>query len=329
MTALRRRREWRVTPFAVALLCTAVAPAAAQNYPQKPIRFVVPFAAGGTTDIVSRLVGQKLAESIGQSVIIENRPGANGTVGSEIVAKAVPDGYTLLIGYLGTLAINPHLYAKLSYDPIRDFAPITLLASTTQAIVVHPSLPAKNIKELIALAKARPGQIAYAHAGIGAPSHLSGELFKMMAGVDLLHVPYKGGGALMSDLVGGHVAVSFGGLAAAMANVKSGKLRILAVASARRSPAMPDVPTVSESGLPGFEVPSWLGVLAPAATPRNIVNRLHTEIATVLQSQDVKDRLAAEGGEVIGSGPDQFGAYMRAELARWGKIVRDARIRAE
>jgi tripartite-type tricarboxylate transporter receptor subunit TctC len=316
--------------FAALLAAFALAmPAAlAQTYPQKALRMVVPFAPGGTTDIVARLIASKMGPALGQSVVIDNRPGANGIVGSEIVAKSAPDGYTLMMGYLGNLAMNPALYSKLSYDPIRDYAPVTLVASTTQAIVVHPSLPAKTVPELIALAKSKPGQLNYASAGVGAPSHLSGELFKQMTGIDMVHIPYKGGGALMTDLLSGQVTISFGGLAAALPNVRSGKLRLLAVASAKRSAAVPDVPAVAES-VPGFDVPSWLGIVAPAGTPRPIVERLHAEIAKVLASSEVKERLAAEGGEVIAGGPEEFSAYLKSEIAKWDKVIKGANIRAE
>jgi tripartite-type tricarboxylate transporter receptor subunit TctC len=320
------RRARLAVLFALCLL--ALPHAAAQSYPQKPIRMVVPFAPGGTTDIVARMLSAKLSQPLGQSLVVENRPGANGIVGSEIVARAAPDGYTVLMGYLGNLAINPAIYAKLSYDPVRDYAPVTLVASTTQAIVVNPSLQAKSVSELIALAKARPGQLNYASAGVGAPSHLSGELFKQMAGIDMVHVPYKGGGALMADLLSGQVLISFGGLAAALPHVKSGKLRLLAVASGTRAAAVPDVPAVAET-VPGFDVPSWLGVMAPAGTPREIVERLHAEIAKVLTQQDMKERLAAEGGEVIAGGPEQFAAYLKSEIAKWAKVVKDARIPAQ
>jgi tripartite-type tricarboxylate transporter receptor subunit TctC len=316
--------------FAALIAACAVAapPVLAQAYPQKAVRIVVPFAPGGTTDIVARLLAAKLAQPLGQSVVIDNRPGANGIVGSEIVARSAPDGYTLMMGYLGNLAMNPALYAKLSYDPIRDYVPVTLVASTTQAIVVHPSLPAKTVPELIALAKSKPGQLNYASAGVGAPSHLSGELFKQMTGIDMVHIPYKGGGALMTDLLSGQVTISFGGLAAALPNVRSGKLRLLAVASAKRSAAVPDVPSVAES-VPGFDVPSWLGVVAPAGTPRPIIERLHAEIAKVLATDEVKERLAAEGGEVIAGGPEEFAAYLRSEIAKWDKVIKGANIRAE
>jgi len=316
---------------AAMLLCLAAATTAsiAQAYPSKPIRFVVPFAPGGTTDILARLIAQRLAEPLGQAVVIDNRPGANGALGSEIVAKAAPDGHTIIMGYLGSLAINPNLHARLSYDPVRDFAPITLAASTTQAIVAHPSLPARTVRELIVLARTRPGAISYASAGIGAPSHLAGELLKSMAGIDLVHVPYKGSGAALSDLLGGHVAMSFGGLAAASPQVKARRLRVLAVANARRSPAMPDVPTVAESGLPGYEVPSWFGVLAPASTPREIVQRLHGEIVRILDAREVRDRLAADGAEVVANTPEAFASYIRAEIEKWGKVIRQARIQPQ
>ncbi len=316
--------------FAVFIAAGALAaPAAlAQAYPTKAIRMVVPFAPGGTTDIVARLIAAKLAPALGESVVIDNRPGANGIVGSEVVARANPDGYTLMMGYLGNLAMNPALYAKLPYDPLRDYVPVTLVASTTQAIVVNPTLPAKTVAELIALAKSQPGHLHYASAGVGAPSHLSGELFKQLAGIDMVHVPYKGGGALMTDLISGQVKVSFGGLAAALPHVKSGKLRLLAVASAKRSPAVPDVPAVAET-VPGFDVPSWLGVVAPAGTPRPIVERLHAEMAKVLNTDEIKERLATEGGEVIAGGPAEFGAYLKAEIAKWDKVIKGANIRAE
>lgn len=300
----------------------------AQVYPQRPVRLIVPFAPGGTTDILARLIGQKLTPMLGQSVVIDNRPGANGAVGSEIVAKSNPDGYTLIMGYLGSLAINPHLFSTLPYDSVRDFAPITVVASTAQAIVAHPSLPSSCV-ELIALAKRKRGQITYASAGIGSPSHLAGELFKMMAGVDILHVPYKGSGAALTDLLGGHVALSFGGLAAAMPYVKAGRLRLLAVTTAKRSSAVPEVPTVAESGVPGFDVSSWFGVLAPAGTPREVIDRLHTEIARILTTREVKERLAADGAEPVGNTPQEFAAFIRSELVKWGKVVKGAGIRPE
>jgi tripartite-type tricarboxylate transporter receptor subunit TctC len=316
--------------FASAILAAIVCfDASGQAYPVKPIRFVVPFAPGGTTDILARLIAQRLPESLRQPVIVENRPGANGSVGSEIVAKAPADGHTLIMGYMGSLAINPNLYVKLPYDALRDFAPITLAASTTQAIAAHPSLPARSVQQLIALARSRPGQVTYASAGIGAPSHLAGALFNLMAKIDMVHVPYKGSGAALSDLLGGHVAMSFGGLAAAMPSAQAGKLRVIAIASKNRSPAVPDIPTISESGLPGFDVPSWFGVLAPAGTSREIIERLHAEISRILKAQDVRDRLAADAAEALAWPPDRFAAYIKSEIEKWGSVMREARIRLE
>jgi tripartite-type tricarboxylate transporter receptor subunit TctC len=326
--------RWRAcAPLNVAALLTIaiIAPciARAQTYPSKAVRIVVPFAPGGTTDILARLIGQRLTEALRQPVLIDNRPGANGALGTEMVAKSAPDGHTIVMGYLGSFAIGPNLYSKLPYDPVRDFAPITVVASTTQAIVMHPSLPVRSTRELIALAKRQPGQIGYASAGIGAPSHLAGELFKMMAGVDLVHVPYKGSGAAMNDLLGGHVAISFGGLAAAMPHVKAQRLRVLAVAGAARSPAMPQVPTVAESGLPGYDVSSWFGLLAPAGTPREAITRLHDEVVKILKTAEVKERLAADGAEVVANRPDEFSAYIKSELTKWGGVIKAARVRAE
>jgi tripartite-type tricarboxylate transporter receptor subunit TctC len=319
--------------FKVALVLAAAITAPctvnAQSYPAKPVRIVVPFAPGGTTDILARLVGQRLGETWRHSVVIDNRPGANGALGTEIVAKAPPDGHTIVMGYLGSLGINPHLYSKLSYDPLRDFAPITLVASTTQAIVTHPALPVRSTQDLIALAKRRPGQISYASAGIGAPSHLAGELFKMMAHIDLIHVPYKGSGAATTDLLGGHVALSFGGLAAAVPYVKAQRLRVLAVTGAARSPAMPQVPTVAESGVAGFDVTSWFGLLAPAGTPHELIARLHGDVVKILKTDDVRERLAADGAEVVANTPDEFAAYIKSELTKWGRVVKAAGIRAE
>lgn len=301
----------------------------AQNFPNKAVRIVVPFAPGGTTDILARLISKRLTEGLGYPVVIDNRPGANGVLGTDIVAKALPDGHTIVMGYLGSLAISPHLTTNLPYDPVRDFSPITLVAATTQAIVMHPSVPVKTTKELIAFSKRQPGQLAYASAGIGAPSHLAGELFKMMAGIDLVHVPYKGSGAAMTDLLGGHVALSFGGLAAAVPHINTKRLRVLAVAGLRRSQAMPQVPTVSESALPGFDVSSWFGLLAPAGTPREVVGRLNSEVVKILKADDVKERLIADGAEVVANKPEEFAAYITSELTKWGVVIKRAKLQAE
>jgi len=311
--------------FVIAAPCTAHG----QGFPNKPVRIIVPFAPGGTTDILARLIGQRLNDPLRQPIIIDNRPGANGALGTDLAVKSAPDGHTIVMGYLGSLAVNPHLNSKLSYDPLRDLSPITLIALTTQAIIVHPSLPVKSTRDLIALAKRQPGQISYASAGIGAPSHLAGELLKLMAGIDLVHVPYKGSGAAVTELIGGHVAISFGGLAAANPHLKANRIRILAVAGANRSPAMPQIPTVSESGLPGYDVSSWFGLLAPAGTPPDVIGRLNSEIVKILKIAEVRERLVADGAEVVANTPNEFSAFIKAELAKWGKVIKSAKILAE
>ncbi len=318
--------------FAMGVACAGmvehgVAAAEDRTYPSRPLRFIVPFAPGGTTDILARVVGIGLTQALGQGVVIDNRAGAGGVVGMEICAKAQPDGYTLVMGYLGTLAIAPAVYKKLPYDPIHDFAPVTLAARSAQAIVANPAMPVKNAKELIALARSRP--LTYASAGIGSPSHLAGELFNTMGGVNLTHVPYKGSGAALSDLVGGQVSVSFGGLAAAAPLVKAGKLRVIAVTTAQRVASMPDVLTVAEAGIVGFEVSSWFGALAPVRTPERIVRKLYSEIAKTLQAGGARDRLAGEGAEVVGNTPEEFAAYIRSELRKWAPVVKAARIEVQ
>jgi tripartite-type tricarboxylate transporter receptor subunit TctC len=313
-----------VVVFGVMIAGVSGVALAADNFPARPLRFIVPFAPGGTTDILARVVGQGLAQSLGQGVVIDNRAGAGGVVGMELCARAQPDGHTLVMGYLGTLAILPAMSRKLPYDAIRDFEPITLAAHSAQAIAAHPSLPAKNAAELIALAKSRP--LTYASAGVGSPSHLAGELFNTLGGVNLTHVPYKGSGAALSDLVGGQVHVSFGGLAAAAQLVKAGKLRLVAVTTAKRVASLPEVLTVAEAGIPGFEVTSWFGALAPARTPSRIVNRLHEEMGRTLRAGGVRERLAGEGAEVVANTPAEFAAYIASELKKWAPVVKAARI---
>jgi tripartite-type tricarboxylate transporter receptor subunit TctC len=296
--------------------------ACAQAYPVKPIKMIVPFPAAGTTDIVARAVGQKLSEALGQQVIIDNRPGAGGNIGSDLVAKAAPDGYTLLMGTVGTHAINASLYSKMPFDHVKDFVPITLVAAVPNVLIVNPSVAAKSVQELIALAKAKPGQLSFASSGNGTSIHLSGELFKTMAGVDMVHVPYKGSAPALTDLMGGQVNLMFDNLPSALAHIKAGKLRALAVTSSKRSPALPDVPTISEAGLPGFEASSWFGVFAPAATPKEIIARLSAEIVKVINSAELKERLAAQGAEVVGGSPEQFAAHIKSETAKWAKVVK-------
>jgi tripartite-type tricarboxylate transporter receptor subunit TctC len=300
----------------------------AQAYPAKPIRFVVPFVAGGPTDIQGRILGQKLAEGFSQQVVIDNRGGAGGNIGMEIVAKSPPDGYTIVISTVGTLAVNPHIY-KLSFDVLRDFVPITQVSDSPAMLVVHPSIPARSVKELIAVARARPGQLSFGSSGAGGLGHICGELFKLLAGVDMVHVPYKSSAPALTDVAGGHIAVLFNNMIATVPLVKQGRLRALAVTSVKRSAALPDLPTVAESGLPGYENNSWSGVLVPAGTPREIVTRLNGELVRILRLPDVKEKHDAVGAEVVGSSPEQFAAYLKSETEKLGRIVRQAKIRAE
>jgi tripartite-type tricarboxylate transporter receptor subunit TctC len=302
--------------------------AAAENYPTKPVRIIVPFSPGGTADILARMVAQKLTERLGQSFLIDNRPGANGNIGTHAVANSPADGYTLLMGYAGSLAINPNLYAKVPFDPIKDFQPITNVAATTQAIVARKDYPANNIPELIALAKAGGKQITFASAGVGAPSHMAGELFNSMAGTKLVHVPYKGSGAVLHDLVGGHVDVSFGGLAAAMSFVQDGQLKLLGVTSSKRSPGAPDTPTIAET-LPGYEVLSWFGLLAPAGTPKPIVDLLNEEVVKICRQPAFMEKLATDGADVIADTPEHFHAYIAAEIQKWRAVISESGVKVE
>ena len=304
--------------FSLALACAA--PAQAQQYPTRPVRFVVPFAPGGSTDTLARTLGQKLSEALGEQVVVDNRSGGSGNIGMEIVARAAPDGHTIVLGYIANLAIGPSLYAKLPFDPVKDFAPVTQLASSPNVLAAHPAVPARNLKELIALARARP--VNFASAGVASVGHLTGEFLNSLAGIKMVHVPYKGSGQAVTDLLGGHVQLMFSGFSSALPHIKAGKLRALAVTGAKRSPALPDVPTIAESGFPKFEATAWYGVLAPAQTPRPIVIRLHDEIIKALQLPDVKERLASVGFEIVGSTPEAFGAYIQSEIRKWEKVVK-------
>ncbi len=316
-------------PSAFILCCTFAANAAnAQPYPARPIRFVVPSAPGGGTDITARIVAPKLSESLGQQVVVENRAGAGTMIGGEAVARAAPDGYTLLVG-ISTLAINPAMYRKVPYDALRDFAPITQLVSLSNLLVTHPSLPVKTVKELIAFARPRPGQIHYASAGVGTNPHLSVELFLSMAGLKMVHVPYKGSGQGIVDVVAGHVPVMMPSILTGLPHVKNGRLRGLGVTGGKRAGGAPDIPTIAEAGVPGYEATQWFGVLAPAGTPREIIARLHAEIARVLQAADVKGRFAADGAEPVGSTPEAFAAFLRSETVKWAKVVKNAGIQPE
>ena len=305
------------------LVLALVAPlAGAQAWPAKPIKWVVPFAPGGTTDILARTVGEKLAQALGQPVIIENKPGAGGGVGAELVARAAPDGYTIMGGTISTHAINASLYKNLPYDPVKDFVPIVLLARVPNMLVVNPDVPAKNVAELIVLLKANPGKYTFASSGNGTSQHLSGELFKSMSGTDMQHIPYKGSPPALQDVMGGQVTMTFDNITTAWPLAKSGKLRALAVTTATRSSIAPDVPTLAESGLPGFEVGSWQGVFAPAGTPPDIVRRLNAEIVRILGLPDVKEKLAGLGAELVGNTPEEFAVLVKAEVVKWADVVR-------
>ncbi len=300
----------------------------APNYPAKPVRMIAPSSPGSGVDIVSRLVGQKLGANLGQQVVVENRAGAGGNLGAEIAAKAAPDGYTLFMA-TPSHAINPALYRKLNYDSIRDFAPIGLVMTGQYVLVAHPSLPAKSVKELIALARARPGQLNYASAGNGNATHLAGELLKSLARVDIVHVAYKGSGPALVDLISGQVHFMFPNLVNSLPHIAVGRLRALAVTGAKRATAAPHIPTLVEAGVPGYAVMSWYGMLAPAGTPQAVVARLNSELVKVLRSPDVKERLAGQGADPAGGSPEEFSAFLKEEIAKWGKVVKEAGISAE
>ncbi|MEK6593803.1 MAG: tripartite tricarboxylate transporter substrate binding protein [Pseudomonadota bacterium] len=301
---------------------------AAENYPQRPVRMIVAYPPGGGTDIVGRMIAQKLGENVGQNIVVDNRGGATGNIGTEIAARATPDGYTLLMGNVAPNAINVSLFRKLPFDPVRDFAPVSLVAVTPNILVVHPSLPVKTVRDLIALAKAGPGQLNFPSAGIGSSSHLAGEMLKTMAAIDMVHIPYKGGGPALIALLSGQVQLMFATMPAAMPHVKSGKVRPVAVTTSRRSQALPELPTIAESGIPGYEAATWYGLLAPAGTPKAIVGSLHGQVVTILAS-DTRRQLLAQGFEPVGSSPSEFAAYIKAEIVKWGKVIRDAAVRAE
>ena len=322
----------RRAALSLAATLAILAPHAARAvdaYPAKPVRFVVAFPPGGGTDIIARAIAQKLAERIAQQVVVDNRPGAGGNIGTDIVAKSAPDGYTMLMGSAGPLAINASLFGKMPFDPIKDLAPVTLAASTPNVLVVHPSLRVATVKELIALARARPGEINFASSGHGTPAHLAGELFNSMVGVKMVHVPYKGAAPALADLLGGQVQLMFSTMPPALPHVKDGKLRALAVTSAKRSPAAPDIPTLDEIALPGFEANTWHGVVVPAGTPATIVARLNREIVAILHLPDVVERFSSQGAEALGSTPEEFAAYIRSETLKWAKVVRDSGAKAE
>jgi tripartite-type tricarboxylate transporter receptor subunit TctC len=315
--------------FLVASAALVPALALAQAWPAKPVRVVVAFAPGGGADIVSRAISQHLTERLGQPFVVDNRGGAGGMIGTEIVAKAPADGYTLLFGQQGPNAINPSLYAKVPYDAVRDFAPITQATTYPYIIGLHPAVPVASFRELLTAAKAKPGAFSYGTAGLGSSAQLAGELLQRQADIKLNHIPYKGAGPALQDAVAGQVNMVFGDVASTSAQVRAGKLRGLAVTGTRRLPLLPDVPTVAESGLPGYEATAWHGWLAPAGTPASIITRMQTEVAAILRLPDIRERLARDGIEAVGSTPEQFAAYIRAEIDKWGKVVRDAGIKLE
>ena len=304
-------------------------PLAAQDYPLRPVRLIVPFPPGGGNDIVARAVAQELGKSLGQQFVVDNRAGAGGAIGAELAARSPADGYTLFLGGVGSHVVNPSLHAKLSYDPIRDFAPVTLIASAPSVLVVNPSLQAASVAEFTALAKANPGKLNYASNGNGSSAQLAAVLYESMAGVRMVHVPYKGVAQALVELMSGEVQVMFGTLVAILPHIKAGRLRALAVTGRNRSALLPEVPTLAESGLPGYEAGSWYGILAPAGTPGAIVARLNAEINNAIRQPEVRERLAAEGAEVLGGTPGDFASHLKAELSRMGKLMREAGIRME
>jgi tripartite-type tricarboxylate transporter receptor subunit TctC len=315
----------------VAAHLVAAAPAFAADgaFPNRPIRVIVVSPPGGSPDIIMRIVTQKLTESVGQQVIVDNRSGAGGIIGTEIAARATPDGYTLVVGFIGSFAVSPNLHAKLAYDPIRDFQPITLVTKLPNALAVSPSLPVTSVRQLIDLAKAKPGSLNYGSAGNGSAAHLSTEYFKLLTGIDIRHVAYRGTGAALVSLLGGEVMMIITGVPPLMPHIKSGKLRPLGVSTAQRLAQLPDVPTIIEAGVPGYEVVQWYGLLAPARTPDAIVTRVHAEVVKALERPEVRERFSAEGAEPIGSTPAQFAAFIKSELVRWRPVVKAFSTRAE
>ncbi len=312
------------------LLCAALSaiatPAAPQQYPARPIRIIVPSTPGGSVDTLARTIGPKLSERWGHQVIVDNRGGAGGVIAAELTAKAPPDGYLLMLGTVASLGTNISLYKKLPYDPVRDFAPVTLVATQNLMLVTHPSVPAKSVKELVRFAKAQSGKLSFASAGNGTGSHLSGELFKQLAGVDILHIPYKGVQPAMVDVISGQVAINFPSILTALPHVRSGRVRALAVTGTSRTRAAPELPTMQEAGIKRYESATWYGIVAPAGTPQDIVTKLSTEVAALLKQPDINERLSREGADPVGSSPQEFGRFMQREIEKWRKVIRAAGI---
>ena len=317
--------------LALAFLLAAlpITAAHAQTYPTKPVRVIAPFPPGGTSDTIARTLGQKLTEAWGQQIVVDNRSGVGGSLGAAVAAKSPPDGYTLLVGNVGPVAINVSTYRSVGYDPVKDFAPITLVVTAPQIVVVHPSVPAKNFKEFLALTKAHKGKLNYGSSGPGSVSHLSAELYKRMANVDMVHIPYKGSALITNDLIGGQLDVVFSDMAVVLPHVKSGRLRALAVTGPKPTPLVPGVPTIAESGVPGFAITSWWGVLAPTGTPEPIITRLNTELIRILQLADVKERFANLGVETVTSTPAEFGAFIKTEIVKYTKLTNELGIKID
>jgi tripartite-type tricarboxylate transporter receptor subunit TctC len=313
-----------IAKSAIVLLAALLASPSAwgQAFPTKPVRFVVPFAPGGSTDTLARALGQKLSDGLGQQVVIDNRTGANGNIGMEIVAKAPPDGHSIVLGYIANVAIGPSLYEKLPFDPVRDYEAVTLLATSPNVLVAHPAVAVSSLKDVIALAKAKPGQLNYASASVASVGHLTGELLNQLAGIRMVHIAYKGSGQAVTDLLGGQIQLMFSGFSSVMPHIKSSKLRPIAQTGEKRSPALPEVPTIAESGFPKFEATAWYGVHAPAKTPKPIVTRLNAEFVKALKMPDVKERLNALGFELVGSTPEHYASYIKTEIRKWEKVVK-------
>ncbi|MGE5093919.1 MAG: Bug family tripartite tricarboxylate transporter substrate binding protein [Betaproteobacteria bacterium] len=322
------RRNFLLALAAAGALAVAL-PASAQTYPSKPIHFVVPYPAGGPLDTVARLLGSKVSESVRQPVIVENKPGAGGNIGADSVAKSAPDGYTILMGAVATHAINPTLYASIPYDAVRDFIPITQVASTPNVLVVNPAIPANNVREFIAYAKANPGKLNFGSGSTGSAGHLAGELFDTMAGVKMVHVPYKGAGPAMQDLIGGQIQLMFDNLASSLGQIKAGRVKPLAVTTAKRSALAPDLPTISESGLPGFDISTWFGIFVPAKTPQPVVDRLYAEFTRALALPEVREAMLKLGAEPVGNKPEEFAAYIRSEADKYAKLIKASGAKAD
>ena len=315
--------------IAAVLMLACAAPAAAQSYPAKPVRLIIPFPAGGGADIFARLIGRKLQENMGQSLVPDNRAGAAGIIGCELVARAAPDGYTLLMGTTGTHTTNPAIYSKLPYDPLKDFEPISLVAESPFVLLVQPSLPAKTVKELIAFAKKRPGELTYGSSGIGSSSHLGFELFNLMAGIKGVHVPYKGLPPAMTDTAAGQIVMTWNSITASAEFIRAKRVRALGIGSKKRSALMPEIPTISEAGLPGYELGSWYGMFAPAKTPQAIVRQLHAEIVKAIGDPSLKQQFAALSAEAVGSTPEEFRAVLQKDIVKWAKVARDANVKPQ